>query len=237
MSAIWWHLGQTVVLMVAFSLAWCIHYQADFFYGLWYEPLGLEENIDRYGPKNRFKRYFADTDRRERLRVFAAINQSVHEQGQGLTDIRYTTRKGYSDTLLHDAEITHLRDVARLIEKLKIASAAAISLTLLLIGWLRWRAPRLPSLRFTWLVSLVSTCTLVATVLALGPIRVFYHFHDWVFPEDHQWFFYYQDSLMSTLMKAPDLFGAIGASLLAMAIVIYMALSGVLWHWLGRNLK
>jgi hypothetical protein len=236
MSAIW-YAGQLVVLLVAFSMAWWVHYQADFFFPLWYDPLGIAENIDRYGPQNRFKRYFADTDRQERLRLFAAINRAVHEQAQGLTQIRYTTRKGYSDTLLHDAEITHLRDVTRLIGGLKGLAATASALTLLLVARLWQRRRRLPALRRTWLFFLVSICALVAMVLMLGPTRVFYRFHVWLFPADHQWFFYYQDSLMSTLMKAPDLFGAIGASLLAMAVVIYLGLSWSLWHWLRQRPK
>lgn len=234
MNAIW-YVAQIAVLIVAFSMAWWMHYQADFFYRLWYEPIGIKENIDRFGPQNRFKRFFADTDKQERLRMFAAINHSVHAQGQGLADIRYTSYKGYSDTLLHDAEITHLQDVARLIGWLKAVAAVATAVTLLLIIWLWWRRQRLPTLRRTWFAFLVSICALVAMVLILGPTRVFYRFHTWLFPADHQWFFYYQDSLMSTLMKAPDLFGAIGVSLLAMAIFIYMALCWGMWHLLAQR--
>lgn len=234
MNAIW-YLGQIVLFLVALSTAWWIHYETDFFYRVWYQPLGIKENIDRYGPQNRFKHFFADTQRQDHLRMFHSINVAVHNRGHGLADIHYITGEGYADTLLHDAEIIHLQDVARLIEGLKIVAATAVMVTVLLIGWLRWRAQRLPSLRRTWLVCLVSVCVLLTTVLVLGPTRVFYRFHDWLFPEGHQWFFYYQDSLMSTLMKAPDLFGAIGASLLAMAIVIYMMLSWSLLRWLKRD--
>lgn len=232
-----WYLGQIVLFLVALSAAWWIHYEADFFYPIWYKPLGIEENIDRYGPQNRFKRFYADTERRERLRMFHIINVAVHSREQDLADIRYTTPEGYSDTLLHNAEITHLQDVARLIEWLKIAAATAVTVTALLIGWLWWRAQNLPSLPRTWFVFLISIGVLIATILVLGPTQVFYRFHDWLFPEGHQWFFYYQDSLMSTLMKAPDLFGAIGASLLMMAILIYIALSWGLLRWLGRGSK
>ena len=49
--------------------------------------------------------------------------------------------------------------------------------------------------------------------------------HEMVFPDDHQWFFYYQDSLMTTLMKAPDIFFAIGAVWAILASVIYLLLS------------
>jgi len=46
-------------------------------------------------------------------------------------------------------------------------------------------------------------------VVVIGPVKVFYAAHNAVFPPGHEWFFYYQDSLMTTLMKAPDLFGFI----------------------------
>mgnify|MGYP007022672661 CR=1 FL=1 len=36
-----------------------------------------------------------------------------------------------------------------------------------------------------------------------------------------QWFFYYQESLMSTLMKAPDLFAGIAVQIALLAVIIY----------------
>jgi hypothetical protein len=61
-------------------------------------------------------------------------------------------------------------------------------------------------------------------VLAIGPRRVFYRMHEWVFPPENPWFFYYQDSLMSTMMKAPHLFGAIAPVLLALGLLLYAGL-------------
>ena len=58
-------------------------------------------------------------------------------------------------------------------------------------------------------------------LLIAGPTAVFYQLHIWIFPDDHQWFFYYQESLMSTMMKAPDLFGGIGATIGGLGIVIF----------------
>tara|TARA_Y100000588_G_scaffold356149_1_gene412087 strand:- start:498 stop:764 length:267 start_codon:yes stop_codon:yes gene_type:complete len=58
-------------------------------------------------------------------------------------------------------------------------------------------------------------------VFALGPKQVFYWFHIKVFPEGHQWFFYYQESLMSTLMKAPDLFGFIAVLIAVLTLSIF----------------
>ena len=59
-------------------------------------------------------------------------------------------------------------------------------------------------------------------MLLIGAKRVFYSLHDLIFPAEHQWFFYYQDSLMSTMMKAPDFFAYVAAALAVLAI-------GLLW--------
>jgi len=56
---------------------------------------------------------------------------------------------------------------------------------------------------------------------AFGFTDVFYYLHTLVFPDNHQWFFYYQESLMSSLMKAPDLFAGIAISLSVTAAIIY----------------
>ncbi len=65
---------------------------------------------------------------------------------------------------------------------------------------------------------------MILLVLVIGRARCFYQFHVWIFPDDHQWFFYYQESLMSTLMKAPVLFGYIAAVLVGLAVVLLAAL-------------
>jgi hypothetical protein len=49
----------------------------------------------------------------------------------------------------------------------------------------------------------------------------FYWLHTVVFPSDHQWFFYYEESLMSTLMKAPYLFAPISIMLLLFALIMW----------------
>ncbi|MFN2223885.1 MAG: DUF1461 domain-containing protein, partial [Candidatus Promineifilaceae bacterium] len=46
----------------------------------------------------------------------------------------------------------------------------------------------------------------------------------WICPPGHQWFFYYQDSLMTTMMKAPVLFAGIAAEWLVLTIAVFVAL-------------
>ncbi len=58
--------------------------------------------------------------------------------------------------------------------------------------------------------------------MLIGPTKVFYWGHEVVFPENNQWFFYYEDSLMSTMMKAPALFGPIAGQLLFCTLILWM---------------
>jgi len=64
--------------------------------------------------------------------------------------------------------------------------------------------------------------TLGAIVMALGPKAVFYWAHTKIFPAGHQWFFYYEESLMTTLMKAPDIFAFIALLLVAVLIALWL---------------
>ena len=65
-------------------------------------------------------------------------------------------------------------------------------------------------------------------ITAIGPKDVFYKMHTLIFPSGHQWFFYYQDSLMTTLMKAPDLFAAIAVEWLLLTMIILALLLALL---------
>jgi hypothetical protein len=78
-----------------------------------------------------------------------------------------------------------------------------------------------PSLRNIVLGFCAGIFVISAIVLSLGATQVFYWLHTKVFPEGHQWFFYYEDSLMTTLMKAPDIFAFIATLLLVLLIIIW----------------
>jgi len=59
--------------------------------------------------------------------------------------------------------------------------------------------------------------------------------HVLIFPADHQWFFYYQDSLMSTLMKAPDLFAGIAVQIVLLALALYVFILAGMHRLLKRG--
>lgn len=198
-------------LMMALWLAWQILIPLDFGYSLGYQWLNIEQHIQIYGPQNQFKRGFADTDPQEHQRLFRAILQSINQKGTGLKDIVYHTHSGRQDTLLRQPEIIHLQDVVRLLTQFGWVSFAG-ALYLLSISAVHIRNCRpLPGPHHIGcgILALLTTATLV--ILIMGAKAVFYWLHIQIFPDDHQWFFFYQESLMTTLMKAPDLFGFFAA--------------------------
>jgi hypothetical protein len=70
-------------------------------------------------------------------------------------------------------------------------------------------------------------------VWVVGPVQVFYVLHELVFPAGHEWFFYYQDSLMSMMMQAPNLFGPIAV----LWLVLAFSIAAALWFGLDRLLQ
>lgn len=206
-------------------LAWRLLAAADFLYPVWYEVIGIDATIAEYGPKNRYKHHFEATDKAERVRLFAAISDGVLHEGRGLETLRYRLPDGTPiDTLLRKPEIVHLRSVANLAAWLERAGWIALGIALALGIVTVKQGAKLPSLGR----SLGGTFGLLAlgvvAVLLFGPEKVFYDLHVRFFPSDQQWFFYYQESLMTMLMKAPVLFGYVAAALVIVALVLFIAL-------------
>lgn len=207
------------LLMVA-VISWQLLARVDFLYPLAYQLLDIDQHIQTYGPQNRYKTGFEQTGTEEHYRLFHAINQAVHRQGDGLDDIYYTHVTG-PQRLLRQAEIIHLRDVARLVDVFHYTAGGAALLWCLLFFHALHRRLRLPS--YAKILGGFAKGLLATTLIlvAAGPTRVFYGLHILVFPAEHEWFFYYEDSLMTTLMKAPDLFGVIAVFLLMLLICLW----------------
>lgn len=206
-------------------ISWILLASQDFFYSGIYEIDGFAAHMHKYAPQNRFKADFAFTDAHEHKRLFAEINYAVHLAPQQLEQIRYHSADGVIEgQLLHFREIQHLQDVAHFIQGLY--SAGIVSLLLLSVCIVLMRRYRLkPATGRLMLLTGAGLAGLMATLLVVfGPTRMFYFLHTQIFPKDHAWFFYYQDSLMSTLMKAPDLFAYIALELLVLGILLFIAL-------------
>lgn len=213
-------------LILAFTLSWYVLAKVDFLYPVWHDIGGIGEGIEKYGPRNKFKPGFGDTTKADRSRVFAEINQAVHQDGQGLKDISYETPSSRGvQKLLHHDEIVHLKDVAKLINTLEFFVWLNLFAWLGFIAWFTGRSKFLPSFQMQ-LKSIAAVFMICGVVLIVfGPKDVFNQLHIWIFPKEHKWFFFYQESLMSTLMLAPRLFGWIAAALAGLGLLFFISLS------------
>jgi len=227
--SILWAILLLSALPASLLAGWQLLVSTDFLYPLWYDVIGIDRTIAEYGPKNRYRDHFELTTREERTRLFAAIVAGIHDGGQGLETLTYQDARGDPVApLLRPPEITHLRDVARLVDGMYRLGIGAAMVWLIALVWLwRLRLPPPPLGRYFAGLGLVAVVSMLAVVV-IGTKKVFYTAHTLIFPAGHQWFFYYEESLMTMLMKAPDLFAAIAAEWLLLTALCY---------WLGIRLS
>lgn len=219
--------------ILAIYAAWMTSASLGYGYSFWYGFYESEQHIARYAPLNRFRQGFETTSVSDHKAVFQQIVDSIHNDGKGLEDISYTYA-GQTIPLLHRAEIIHLQDVANLINQLH-----AVSLILLLIFLVLYithlksyrRYGSLINGRNQLLIMSIWASLITLLFLIVGAKTIFYEMHILIFPDDHQWFFYYQDSLMSTLMKAPDLFAGIAVQILLIGLLLFS-----LGLWLNQKI-
>jgi hypothetical protein len=224
-----WAILLLAALPASLMAGWQALSSTDFLYPFWYEVIGIDRTITAYGPKNHYREHFELTTKEERSRLFAAIVTAINDGGHGLERLAYHDARGKPlGLLLRAPEITHLRDVARLIDWLYRLGFGALLVWLLVLAWLwRLRLPPPPLGRYLAGFGL-GVGVLSLGVIAVGAEKVFYKAHTLIFPANHQWFFYYEESLMTMLMKAPDLFAAIAAEWLLLTALCY---------WLGIRLS
>ena len=217
-----WLMFFVLSLLSCLYLAWLLLLKANFFYSINYALLDIDATIEQYAPLNVYRKGFAGTTQDERFRLFAGIVNSIANRGRGLEDLHYHRENGaVIDSLLTEAEIIHLNDVARLVTVVDLLGTAAIAIFGVLLLVFYHQQKRRPSLVKIHLLGVVFFTLLIGLILQIGATKVFYAAHTWIFPSEHQWFFYYEQSLMTTLMKAPDLFGLIAIELLAIALLFY----------------
>lgn len=225
LGAIQWPLFLTLTFLAALFLAWQALVKVNFLYPAWYEVLHIDQVIATYGPQNRYRTGFETTTKTERIRLFAALVKAVHQQGQGLETLAYHEPGGHPIApLLTTPEIIHLQDVSNLIDKLSLIGQIAILGLLLLIGLLLLQPYSKLPIKKLLLGTIVGLMVGTGIILLMGPVNVFYGLHELLFPKDHSWFFYYQDSLMTTLMKAPVIFGYIAVSLGILTLLILICI-------------
>ncbi len=222
-----WSLFALAIVLSSLFIAWRGLAAVDFAYPVLYDALGLGATIERYGPENDVRPGFHRTTRAERERIFAAIAEAIRNQGAGLAKLRYRAPDGrVLGLVLTEAEVRHLNDVADWVRRFERLGWAALAGLVVLTAAIALRRARPPPARYFGAGAAIGVAGLAAVILALGPTEVFYWLHQRLFPPDHQWFFYYQESLMSMMMRAPDLFGAIAVLWLALALAIG---AGLFW--------
>ena len=223
--------GLTLALLVScLYVSWQVLSQANFLYDQIYEYNNLEAHVNEFAPLNRNdKESFALTSKTERVRVFNDIVREINTGGGGLGSITFTPQGAdAATTFLIEAERDHLQDVANLVSGLKPIGAVIASLLMAFYGfcWYYkvsrylyfWR----PSSIFASLFQIGAVAALcVAITYAIGPQQTFYLLHEWAFSDKAQWYFYFQDSLMTTLM--PEVvFSNIAIMIGAITITIWL---------------
>ncbi len=215
-------------------IAWHSLTFVDFGYSKAYQWLSIQEHIQRFAPSNQYRKHFETTTKDEHLQLFSEIVDSIQQSGEGLAHIRYQY-KGKTIPLLHRAEVVHLEDVAILIDTLYPVGVLMILISILLI--LLIHLLKLPPPPLLQAISGLGILLIIsaATMIIVGPKDIFYWLHTQIFPEGHQWFFYYQESLMTTLMKAPDLFGLMAAFIGIWTLILYGVLLGGSLYGQGKR--
>lgn len=221
---------------LAVASAWWLSSRIDYGFPFWYQVLGIEQHIDQYAPQHPRKRGFEQLPPEQHWRAFAQITAAVHDRGQRLEDIYYRGPDGVPVALLDSLETAHLQDVTVLLQRFSLVTLGLIPLWLLL-GLASTRLPP-PGWRQRLPVVIGVPLLLALVLLIAGPTAVFYALHEWLFPPENPWFFYWEQSLMSTLMKAPVLFGGIavqiaGLGLLLLVPIYWAGLQG--WRYLYRR--
>jgi len=208
-------------LITAFWFSWHGLAQINFGYALGYKMLAIDQHIQRYGPSNRYRDNFELTSYDQHQQLFCDIVNAIQRGGTGLAEITYTTPDQTTSTLLREAEVIHLQDVANLITLFNQVAVGSLILLLILAGVYRWQKKPPPTLKHIATGTVITLMVIGIGLLIAGPTNTFYWLHTKVFPDDHQWFFYYQESLMTTLMKAPDLFGFIAGLWAVVALSLF----------------
>ena len=184
----------------------------------------VESHINEFAPQNRQNRInFELTSKDERVRIVGEILLAVNSKGVGLEAIQYFNRNGVAVNLfLTHAEVEHLEDVSVLVQL--INSIAFILIVILIFIFFlaskyKKTSPNLLVLVYSMISFIVVT---TGIIISIGPLVVFNKLHEWIFAEKSQWQFYYQDSLMTTLLKAPDTFASMAILITATALVFWL---------------
>lgn len=215
--------GYSIIsLLLSIWIAWHALAQCNFLYPVWYSALDIEQTVKTFAPKNKYKPQFQHTDTTEHKRLFAEIVTAVQNSGDGLSKIYYFDMQGERiEQLLTTDEIVHLQDVANFIDRLNWFGSLLMMIALVWLATMYVLNIFMPSINRLLSSMLIVVLLTLLMVIVLGAQDIFYWLHIQIFPEDHPWFFYYEDSLMSTLMQAPILFAPMSMQLVLSGMIVW----------------
>lgn len=218
----------TALLIACVLLSWHFLSKVNFFFYHIYEYNNLQDHIDKYAPQNRNRSNFEDTKKEERVRIFGEMVTAINNNGVGLNDIEYKVSSGEKiDSFLTGPEVKHLVDVSGLVSRAnKIGIIISCSILVFYILCLIFK---FKSGKSFWrpggvFVSFINICTIslisAAAIFVIGSREAFHKFHELFFAGKSQWYFYYEDSLMTTLLPEP-VFGSISILLFIGAFILW----------------
>ena len=220
------------LFVICLFLAWKSLSATNFFFERLYQLHAIEEHIKNYAPQNRNKENFEITPSLEHQRIFGEIVSSINSNGKGLAEISYFDPSGDKiDEFLTNDEIIHLKDVSELIVSSTQIVLILTGVLIAVYGFsLYYKVSRS---RYLWkpvttlfsFVTMVFTLSLITGVIfVIGARKVFHILHEVLFADKGQWFFYYQDSLMTTLLPE-SLFGTIAVMMTVCAFFYWIILN------------
>jgi len=241
-SGVFYLAGTSAILLsalcISFWLAWIMLSAGNFLYPVLHDVIDIQGTIEEYAPKNIYKDRFDETTPVHRAALFREILRGVNRNGEGLETLQYMDAEGeVIGMLLRPAEITHLRDVARLLGVFQNVAYIAVALYITMLVVFRLQQRQLPKPRNLLMVTTIAVTLLVLVVFLSGAKQVFYQLHTVVFPSGHQWFFYYEESLMTLLMKAPDIFAWQAGMWIALALLVCYVLLMLSCRLLARDVR
>jgi hypothetical protein len=224
------------LVFVSLLLSWQALAKVDFLYSVWYPALSIEEHIRHYAARNETGRQnFVLTTPEEHHRLFGALVQGIHGRGEPLEQVIYRSADGeVLGHFLHADEVGHLRDVALLVQRMLFAGWTITAVAVILVLLQGRRGIRLPAFGRVMLGYGIVLGTAGLVIALVGPKQVFDALHEWIFASGHPWFFYYQESLMTTVMKAPDIFAAIVSVWVALHLILFVLLLAALRYLANR---
>lgn len=214
-----WSLLLILIFTISLGASWMTLKTVDFGYPLLHSLLNIDAKIKQHAPNNKYRKAFEKTDAAEQKRLFHEIVLAIHGDIAQLEKLTYSAPDGTAlGTFLRKPEIIHLQDVKVLIDRFIWLCLLLTPIAVGLLWYLYQKKVSFPGMRKIMKHLSIALAATSALVLILGPTTVFYQLHIWLFPAENQWFFYYDESLMTTLMIAPVIFGPIAVFLVLLTL-------------------